>query len=494
MAFLSWLKNLFGPDEPVIAPVQIVKEDVLDDTDKIEQELQELNDEIAKFQVENVVLEKLNYLEEYIKSFAASFPNEYNKFLKLISTQRKDYEQQLESYRKGLNGNITVAIDPERDTYYMSVLSLEGKINHFVDFVVHFEMHKKKFVTLCTRLNEFYNAIVNYHIDVQKVHKQFSNASEKAKELIAQVHKLTFFTKDSRLREEILNYVIYCDYMLFKTALRYNFCRDLADYKSDTSMLCSYFVESDYDKLLFKFLTQDLEQIESFITDKLQSYECYDFLLQSCEQLKASTREFLQSNLNSAYFDSLLKLENTLEEAAKTVGKDFVVLMPNIFDTAKTVHATNVNEMAISVLKLIHKNSAYILQTLVSSFSAQITWEEFYFLCKIFNLYDSVVKVAKSTVFSCISDNFASLDSKYPEYSAQYILKYKMQLLNYKGTQKKKYILLFKAGQVDNAVVTAEFMNLFLDFVVIDDAIYIHHSYFNGFSNLETMFANHIMI
>lgn len=494
MAFINWLKKLFEPEQPGIAPVQIVKDEILDDPAKIEQEIQKLDEDITKFQVENVVLEKLNYLEEYIKSFAKDFPSDYNKFAQLIATHRKNYEQQLESYRKGLAGNITVAIDPERDTYYMAVLSLEGKINHFVDFVVHFEMHKKKFVTLCSRLNEFYNTIVNCHIDEQKVHKQFLNASEKAKELIGEVQPLTFFIKDSRLREEILNYVIYCDYMLFKTALRYNFCKDLADYKVGTSMLCSFFVEADYDKLLFKFLAQDTEQIENFITSKLQSYECYDFLLQSCEQLKANTREFLQSNLNSAYFDSLLKLENTLEEAAKTVGQDFIVLMPNIFGTTQTVHTTNVNEMAIAVLKLIHKNSAHILQTLVSSFSIDITWEEFYFLCKIFNLYDSVVKVAKSTVFSCISDNFASLDSKYPEYSAQYILKYKMQLLNYKGSQKKKYILLFKAGQVDNAVVTAEFMNLFLDFVVIDDTIYLHHSYFNGFSNLETMFTNHIMI
>ena len=70
-------------------------------------------------------------------------------------------------------------------------------------------------------MNEFYNTIVNCHIDANKVHKQFLNASEKAKELIGEVQTLKFFTKDSRLREEILNYVIYCDYMLFKTALRW---------------------------------------------------------------------------------------------------------------------------------------------------------------------------------------------------------------------------------------------------------------------------------
>ena len=494
MAFIRWIKKLFHSDQPDIPPIEIAEDDSLDEPEKIEQEIKKLNEGIAKFQVENVVLEKLNYLEEYIKSFATSFPNEYNKFSQLISTHRKEYEQQLESYRKGLAGNITFAIDPERDTYYMALLSLEKKINNFVDFVVCFEMHKKKFVTLCSRLNEFYNTIVNCHIEEQKVHKQFLNASEKVRKLIDEVQPLTFFTKDSRRREEILNYVIYCDYMLFKTALRYNFCKDLADYKNSTSKLSVFFVETDYDQLLFKFLVQDLEQIESFVTGKLNNYECYDFLLQSCEKLKTHTREFLQSNLNSSYFDDILKLENTLEEAAKTIGQDFIVLMPSIFCIAKTVHTTNVNEMAIAVLKLIHKNRANILQTLVSSFSINITWEEFYFLCKIFDLYDSVVKVAKSTVFSCISDTFVALDVKYPEYSTEYIIKYKMRLLNYNGSQKKKYILLFKAGQVDNAVVTTEFMNLYLDFVVIDDAIYLHHSYFNGFSNLETMFANHITI
>jgi len=492
MGLICWLKKMLGSKQPEIASIQIEKDDAWDEPEKIEQEIRKLDEDIAKFQVENVVLEKLNYLEEYIKSFSTSFPNEHNKFYQLIATHKREYKEQLDSYRKGLAGNITIAIDPERDNRYLALLSLEGKINQFVDFVVSFEMHKKKFITLCSRLNEFYNTIVNYHIDEQKVYKQFLNASEKAKELIAEVQLLNFFTKDSRSREEILNYVIYCDYMLFKIAFRYRFCIDLADYKTNTSKLSSFFVESDYDQLMFKFLVQDLEQVEDFVKTKLQGYECYGLLLEACEKLKTDTREFLQSNLNSAYFDSLLKLENTLEEAAKTVGKDFVVLMPNIFGTAKTVHTTNVKEIAIAVLKLIHTNSANILHTLVSGFSTDITWEEFYFLCKIFDLYGKVLSVAKSTVFSCISDNFVSLDSKYPEYSAEYIIKYKMRLLNYKGS--KKYILLFKAGQVDNAIVTTELMNLYLDFVVIEDAIYLHHSYFNGFSNLESMFANHITI
>lgn len=494
MEFINWIKKFFTYERDIIPSVQIVKDDVFDDPEQLEQEIQKLDKDIAKFQVQNVVLEKLNYLEEYIKSFATSFPNEYKRFAELINTHRKDYEQQLDSYRKGLAGNITVAIDPECDNHYLALLSLEGKIDHFVDFVVCFETHKKKFVTLCSRLNEFYNTVVNCHVDDQKVYKQFLNASEKARELIAEVQPLNFFAKDSRRREEILNYVIYCDYMLFKIALRYNFCDDLTSYKDNTSKLFAFFVESDYDKLMFKFLVQDLEQVENFVTSKLKNYECYNFLLQSCEKLKSQTREFLHSNLNATYFDCLLKLENTLEEAAKTVKQDFIVLMPSIFGTPKVAHNTDVNKMAISVLKLINKNNSKILLSLISDFTIDITWEEFYFLCKIFDVYDSVVSVAKSTVFSCIYDNFASLDNKYPEYSAEYIMKYKMRLLNYKGTQKKKYILLFRAGQVDTAVVTTELMNLYLDFVVIDDAIYLHHSYFNGFSNLEAMFVNHITI
>lgn len=494
MTLVGWIKKLLGTEKTVVPSVQIERDELLDDPAKMEQELKKLDEEMAKFQVENVVFEKLNYLEQYIKSFATTFPTEYNNFLKLIITHRKEYEQQLDSYRKGLSGNITFAIDPERDSHYIALLSLEGKINHFVDFVVCFELHKKRFVALCTRLNEFYNTIVNYHIDEQKVNKQLLKAAEKAKELIAEVQPLNFFIKDSRKREEILNYVIYCDYMLFKTSLRYNFCKDLADYKSNTSKLSFLFVESDYDKLMFKFLVQDLEQVDVFVNSKLKTYECHDFLLQSCEKMKIQTREFLQSNLNSDYFQSLLKLENTLEEAAKTVGQDFIVLMPNIFSEVQAVHHTNVNEMAVAVLKLIKKNSANILLTLVSGFSISITWEEFYFLCKIFDVYDSVVDVSRSTVFSCINDTFIALDSKYPEYSKEYIMKYKMRLLNYKGSQKKKYVLVFEADQVDNAMVTTEFMNLLLDFVVIEDAIYLHHSYFNGFCNLEAIFSHHITI
>jgi len=237
-----------------------------------------------------------------------------------------------------------------------------------------------------------------------------------------------------------------------------------------------------------------LEQIEQFITSKLQSYECHDFLILSCNKLKTDTRDFLHSNLSPEYFDKLIKLENTLEEAAKIVGQDFVVQMPSTFNQTTTVETINVNEMAIGILKLVNKPSAKILLSIVEAFTINITWEEFYFLCKIFELYDEISKVAKNTVFSSVYDNFVTLDNKYPDYSHEYITKYKMRLLNYKGSQKKKYVLLFKVREVDTVVVTTELMSLLLDFVVIDGAIYIHHSYFNGFANLEIMFGNYITV
>ena len=193
MAFASWIKKLFGCTQPTIPSIEIVKDESLTDPDKIEEEIKKLDENMEKFQVENVVLEKLNYLEQYIKSFASTFPNEYNNFLQLIIINRTEYEKQLESYRAGLVGNITFAIDPERDTHYLAILSLEGKINHFVDFVVCFDVHKKKFVTLCTRLNEFYNTIVSvckyYGIEyIDNTHSSIFNRANITSLLLDGVH------------------------------------------------------------------------------------------------------------------------------------------------------------------------------------------------------------------------------------------------------------------------------------------------------------------
>ena len=46
-------------------------------------------DNAEKFSTRNIIFEKLNYLEQYIKVFSLNFPEEYEKYSKLIHENSK---------------------------------------------------------------------------------------------------------------------------------------------------------------------------------------------------------------------------------------------------------------------------------------------------------------------------------------------------------------------------------------------------------------------
>lgn len=502
MNFFAWLKKyfkkLFGISKDkrnAEQPVEVIADELVISPEDITQQLEDFEQDITKFKLENIVLDKLNYLEQYIKTFSSSFPKEYDTFLSLINEQKREYEQELANYRKGLAGSITFSIDPERESKrFLAVAELENKINHFVDCVVSYSTYKCKFSTLCSKLNQFYNALVNCPLDVTRVRSQFTNATNTAKRLIEEVQKLNFFEHDSRKREDILSYVIYCDYLLFKIALRNSLTYDLTEYKSSLSQLNRLFVLTEYDRLIFQFFIQDLEQIQSFLQANLQNYESYDYMLESCNKLQTKMKDFLYTSFDQRYFMEIIKLENTLEVAAKIVGLDFIIPMPDSLYGTKAKDAESVNNIAISILKLINVGKARLLLEIVKSFELEISWKDFYFLCKIFDLYNEIVNISHNTVFDSVEHNFLELDKKYPNYSSSYIAEQKNRLLNYSGSKRKKYILLFPSGYVDSNWVTNELENLSLDYVVIDGTIYLNHSYFNGFATLERIFGNYITI
>lgn len=493
MNFFRWLKNCFlrlfklEPNQPA------EPEDLTQDYDSLELEAEEFEENVEKFKIKNVVFEKLNYLEQYIKSFSLSFPAEYNMYLDLIVKQRIEYQEELNNYNSAFSGNIAFAVNPEQESRRIAqIAELEKQITHFVDFVVLYSMYKDKFSTLCSKLNRFYNTLVNCHVAREKVIKQFDNATIATEKLTSEVQKLYFFEQDSRKKEEILNYLVYCDYLLFKILVRYSLCSSLYEYKHNTSKFYSLFVDTEYDKLIFKFFIQDLEQIQAFITTNLQDYESCNYLLDSCENLQVKIQSYADVT-DTTYFEEIVKLENTLEEVAKTVSMDFIICMPQLFGTVVNI-STSANDVALSVLKLIGSGKAKLLLEIIKSFKIDISWEELYFLCKVFDVYEQVIEVSKSTVFTSVEINFLGLEKKYPQYSSTYIVEQKRQLLKYHGARKKKYILLFSEGTIDNNFAVQELERLSLDFVVIEGAIYLNHSYFNGFKNLEHIFGNYITL
>ena len=70
----------------------------------------------GKFHTHNIIAEKLNYLEQYIKIFSLNFPNEYNEFLNTIQKYREEYDEELKKYHSSFEGNIAFTIDPEKES------------------------------------------------------------------------------------------------------------------------------------------------------------------------------------------------------------------------------------------------------------------------------------------------------------------------------------------------------------------------------------------
>ena len=175
---------------------------------------------------------------------------------------------------------------------------------------------------------------------------------------------------------------------------------------------------------------------------------------------------------------------------AKSINTELAFGVPDTLDfQKKDEEIISVNSVALAILRLINNEKANLLFDVIEKFCVEISWREFYFLCKIFELNNDLVEKSDDTIFISIKDKFLKLKDKYKEYTDSYIKEEKNKILNYCGSKSKKYILLINVN--DNSIdkTTSVLRSLSLDFLVIGNEVYLNHSYFNGFKNLEQNFG-----
>lgn len=487
MSLFSFVKGLIhNKKQP--AEIEILPEE----TELIEIETE--TEEALTFKSENVIFNKLNYLEQYIKIFSLTFPEEYNGYLSVIQMLKEDYGCELDEFKKGKEGNITFSIDPEQESKrYVEVLALEEDIRNFVDFEVEYKNCKDKFSKLCYKLNLFYNQTINTDIQRDVIINQLNNAYNSLEVLVNDLKAQEFFNKDSRKKDEISNYIIYCDYIVFKSFLRVGIIGDFSEYKQEISKIYQSFNGEHYDNLMFKFFIESIEEIQNLISTNLTIDKMFEFVLKESQNLERRLDEYNDSFGDYMFFQSVLKLENTIYELIKSHNIDFT------FDVSRMIsfgmnnkEVISINNIAKSMLSLVRNEKASLLEKIISRFKVEISWREFYFLCKIFELTDDIVKKSEDTVFSMVKNKFLRLAEKYSEYTDEYILEGKRKILDYSGTKTKKYILLIESISSGNKNILRLLETLSLDFVVNGDNVYLNHSYFNGFKNLEENFGQEI--
>lgn len=466
-------------DEPCVENTEVVEEQTLE-----------------QFKMNNVIFEKLKYLEQYIKIFSFQFPKEYSHYLNIIQAQIKDYEKELTNYKNCLAGKISFSIDPEQESKrFIAVSNLEIDIKNFVEMVFNFSNYREKFYKLASKLNQFYNALVDSQRDSKAISNQLDKAIDSMCRLVSKVKDSRFFKSDSRKKDIILNYIIYGEYIFFKSSLRCGLIKDFDDYKINMSKFHNLFITSDYDNLIFKYFIEDLEEYQLYITSSLTHDTSYYDLLKSCEKLQSQLNDFERTFKDSSFLQELIRFENTVDTVSEKYGIGFLFPLPKILDVSKNIEVNaSVKDIAISVLNLLDSNKAKILCKVITDFKTEISWREFYFLCKVFELYDDVIQISSDTIFSSVSIKFPGLESKYSQYSNDFILKEKEKLLNYNGSKSKKYIFLLNVETVFLPVITKEFQNLCLDFYIQGNNVYLNHSYFNGFKNLEKNFGHYKLL
>ena len=492
MRFFEKLKDFFkkvfrikskSSDEPK-------KEVVIDDTPSVE-ELEKELEEIEKFKMRNIVYEKLNYLEQYIKVFSLQFPSEYLHYLERINAERKEYETELSKYSDGLNGELTFAIDPECESgRLIAVSNLEIEIKDFVELVVNYNIYKDKFSKLMLKLNQFYNALLDTNRENHVVASQLNNAVTSLTTLFNKAKGERFFLADTRKKEEFLNFVIYAEYIFFKSSLRCGLADTFDEYKNNNSKFYNLFVESEYDDLVFKYFIEDLEHYQNYITTNIKD----GHIVSCCQKLQSRLRNYATTFSDSTFFVELIQFENTVDNIADNSGVEFVFPLPSFITCCNPENKVSVKNTAVSLLSMLETNRAKILTDVLRGFKEDISWREFFFLTKIFELYDDVLKVSVNTIFNFVHSKFVTLSSKYTEYSDFFIRSEKQKLLSYHGSKKKKYILFMECEDNNLQTVSYELRNLYLDFHVSGNRVYLNHSYFNGFKNLETNFGEYKLL
>lgn len=486
----NFLKWMFPKKEPLCEEESI---EALKEIEAVNQE--SLTEESQILEMENIVMNKLNYLEQYIKIFSLPFPKEYKEYLNTIQTLKSEYERELEEYKRGLRGNITFSIDPEQETdKYIEVIKLEEDIKRFVEFEVEYKLWKDKFSKLCYKLNAFYNAIIGTDIDNSRIIEQLKNAYKSFEMLIKETIVQEFFTKDSRKKDDIVTYIIYSDYIIFKSALRVGIITGIHEYHQEISNVHSYFDTALYNELMFKFFIEGSEQLQDLVVDRLKSDKMYEYLVEESQRLQDIMDDYNECINSYEFFEKVIKFENTIYGLIKLHKINFTFdfsKMIEFYENDKDV--ISVNDIAKSILSLIDNKKAALLERIINKFNIEISWREFYFLSKIFELTADIIKISGDTVFSMVGDKFLKINEKYVEYSDEYIKSEKEKILNYSGSKSKKYIVLLDTFNEDVESIINLFNMLSLDFIIHEQKVYLNHSYFNGFKNLEENFGDYLI-
>ncbi len=429
------------------------------------------------------LLTRLYSVEQEIRIFEDTFPNEYKDFEKRITKLKQAYNYSLEEMRKPL----TFEIDPETDTYKIGkVAQLEKDVKKFIDKDVRYYSISNRLQHLIKKLNILYNVSIAHHQkrDMEKVLSQVSKAKKLEIKLVEEFKSACYILSDTQMKERIIELLSYVDYETLKLEIR-NSDEHPKTLISELVFL-ENFNEFDYTSAFITFIKaeiNDQKELVNLISDKKKKKIFKTELVEILEKF-TYFKEGENPILDIGLWEKFLNFESTLIEILKFSGVEGNKTKVKIIDKME-INVKNseilivpLKKTQISLIKLFSKTQdmrIYVLEKLIENMSENISYKEIYYLSLLFDVIE-IMRNNSNELFS----NIEKYIVKYP-YDTRNIVKRKKDLIN---SNKKEYLFAFILDDNFKNDVIKILKKLYIDYKIVDNKLFINSFYFNNLKNV----------
>lgn len=438
------------------------------------------------------LLNRMYVLKQEIEVFKFEFPNEYNNFMEEIKRMEQSYLTSLAESTKPL----TFEIDPEKDTKkIIRIDKLEATIRKFIDSEVKFRIISKKLQTLIVKLNLVYNTSIFHSNDSEKkkIIQRIEQAENVENNIIQEFKECSAVLNNKQLKDELVTYISYLDYEIFKTKLRNT--NTTPEFVIQGLAIIVEFKEFDYASSFKAFVQDELSNLNQLVC-LINSNEYGNSYKKQISKLLQSityTSNVKSLILDSSFWNEIFILESSILKTLRLDGiekdKTKVQLIERmnirvLENEVLTSPKTNAHLSLMRIFTTTQDDRVFLLIKLLENLSDEITYKEIYFLLQLFD----TIQVVKNTP-NGLSRYMEKYLLKYP-YDRRTIAKKKEQVRT--SLTEKNYVIMFNSDEGDednqddesNYQIAQILENLKMDYKIENGNVYISSFYFIGLENV----------
>lgn len=488
-SFLNYITKYFQKEDETEEDIEYSEENL----EEIETAYQNFKSSIEDDMIvvnKKSMLSKLYSLEQMIKSFEDVFPKQYNDFYDKIKCLKEEYQTSLNEYIEAYDkGNITFEIDPDEDSRKISeVITLENEVKKFIEKDYKYNILLKRVQMLCLKLNILYNTSLLHFSTNEKesVVLQASRASTALLNIIHDLKSSDLILNDKLRRENLLGYISYADYIIFKCNIR-NSDIDVSDALNNLIIL-KYVSGIDQISQIRDFVLEEISNLLKLL-ESLKEENYYFNFLQKLQNLQSDIYEEDMNGIKkNSFWKHLFEIEDNILNAIRLIGRDDIAKIAllerfNVEFDEKEIFFSVKSQACLALADIFFKtkdpNVAVVLK-LMYELDDNVTYKEVYFILLLFGLIDFIKSMNENESFV---SNVKKQDEKYA-YTMQAVEKKKQYVKNIEKS-KKTYVRILSADDYDMKILTKALTKSNFDYIVSGNSIYLNSFYFNELENVK---------